>query len=225
MYSKFNFWVFRYSGWQKQPGFKTIEGMLVKTLKFIVPDTNFKVLGAGRTDAKVSGLDAAFELFIEETPILNFEEFLMLFNTNLPPDIRVMEMREVDANFNIIQDGKQKEYVYLFSFGQKNHPFCAAMLANIIDDLDIELMKKGAELFEGTHNFYSYTVRTQKNSKFRRTIFSSSISENTLLTANFFPEKSYAFTVVGEGFLRYQIRMMMGALIQLGKRGIKPFQY
>ena len=208
---------FRYSGWQKQPGQKTIEGMLIKTLKYILPDNRFKILGAGRTDAKVSAEDAAFELFLDESPITNCAEFIVLFNKNLPPDIRIIEISSLSKEFNIIKDSKVKEYVYLFSFGKKNHPFCAPFLANVIEELDIELMKNAAELFEGTHDFTLYTARLQKNTKTVRTILSSQIIENNMLKANFFPEKSYALIVKGEGFMRYQIRMMMGALIQLGK--------
>ncbi|MGB5821388.1 MAG: tRNA pseudouridine(38-40) synthase TruA [Saonia sp.] len=208
---------FRYSGWQKQPGEKTIEGMLTKTLKFILPDRKFKILGAGRTDARVSALDAAFELFLEDSPIPERNEFMGRFNENLPPDIRVIKITEVDSKFNIIQHSKTKEYVYLFSFGQKNHPYCAPYLANIIENIDIDLMKKGAALFVGTHNFKAYTARPKEKKQFVRTISACSIRQNTILTANFFPEKSYALHIKSEGFMRYQIRMIMGALIQLGR--------
>lgn len=208
---------FRYSGWQKQPHHKTIEGMLSKTLKFVLPGSSFKILGAGRTDAKVSALESAFELFLDDYPIVEFDVFLALFNKNLPPDLRALNIREVDAAFNIIKDPQVKEYIYLFSFGAKNHPFSAPFLANILETLDIEVMKVAAKLFEGTHNFSAYTVKSQKNASNPRSIISCSIRENKILKANFFPEESHALHVVGKGFMRYQIRMMMGALIQLGK--------
>ena len=87
---------FRYSGWQKQPGQKTIEGMLVKTLKFILPDQGVKVLGTGRTDAKVSALDYAFELFIKGRPLADLPSFMHSFNANLPADIRVTGLEEIE---------------------------------------------------------------------------------------------------------------------------------
>lgn len=207
---------FRYSGWQKQPQQKTIEQMILKTLKFILPNTQFKVLGAGRTDAKVSALEAAFELFTNEF-IDNTDDFLVLFNKNLPPDIRITSIEKTTEDFNIIQNSKLKEYVYLFSFGEKNHPFCAPFLANIIEDLDISLMQKAAKLFEGAHDFSTFTARIQENTKSTRSIELCELRVNHLLKANFFPEISYALHVKGKGFMRYQIRMMMGALIQLGK--------
>ncbi|MFK7813716.1 MAG: tRNA pseudouridine(38-40) synthase TruA [Maribacter sp.] len=212
---KLQFLGFRYSGWQKQPNQKTIEQMLLKTLKFIIKNGKFKILGAGRTDAKVSALDAAFELFTDE-PLGELNEFQILFNTNLPPDIRITSISKTDEYFNIIQSSKVKEYIYLFSFGEKNHPFAAPFIANINEMLDLDLMKKAAKLFEGEHDFSVYTARLQENTKSVRTIESAEIRMNTILEANFFPKSSYAFHVKGKGFMRYQIRMMMGALIQLG---------
>ena len=208
---------FRYSGWQKQPNQKTIEQMILKTLKFVLPDTKLKILGAGRTDAKVSALDAAFELFIQDKPLGDTQLFLEKFNKNLPPDIRALEISAITEDFNIIQNSKMKEYVYLFSFGQKNHPFCAPFIANIIANLDIELMKEGAKLFEGEHDFSAYTARIQEKTISQRKVQRCEIRQNTILEANFFPESSYALHITSEGFMRYQVRMIMGALIQLGK--------
>jgi tRNA pseudouridine38-40 synthase len=208
---------FRYSGWQKQPGQRTIEGMVSKTLKFVLPGRKFKVLGAGRTDAKVSALDAAFELFLYGEALENQERFLTEFNQNLPPDIRAIQIDEVNKDFNIIKGSKSKEYVYLFSYGQKNHPFCAPFIANILGDLDIDIMKIAAKKFKGIHDFSLYTARLQPNTKVIRSVEFCEIKPNDLLEANFFPKSSFAFYVKGKGFMRYQIRMMMGVLIQLGR--------
>lgn len=208
---------FRYSGWQKQPGQKTIESMLLKTLKYILPNQKFKILGAGRTDAKVSALEAVFELYLDDEPLSNKADFLHELNINLPPDIRALAIQEVDKSFNVIQHSKEKEYVYLFAFGEKSHPFCAPYLVTFLYDLDIDRMMKAAKLFLGTHDFKSYTARIQENTKFIRTITSIEIKPNTIVQANFFPKKTYALHIKGEGFMRYQIRMMMGVLVQVGK--------
>lgn len=207
---------FRYSGWQIQPKHRTIAGMLEKTFTFLYPDRAFKILGAGRTDAKVSALDAAFELFLEDE-LDDENNFLIDFNKNLPSDIRLLSIEPIDSEFNIIQDSKHKEYLYLFSFGTKNHPFSAPFITSYLDHLDLDLMKDGAKLFEGTHDFSVFTAAMKPNAKKVRSITSCCIVENNLLQANFFPEESYMLKIYGEGFMRYQIRMIMGALVQLGK--------
>lgn len=190
--------------------------MIDRTLKFILDDQKFKTLGAGRTDAMVSAQEAAFELFLQE-PIEDLNVFLEIFNHNLPQDIRALTIKEADKEFNIIQHSKVKEYLYLFSHGQKNHPFCSPILTTILDDLDIEPMKLGAKLFQGFHNFKPYCFRSTEKGVYNREILTCELIENTLFTANFFPDKTYVLRVVGKGFGRNQIRLMMGVLIKLGR--------
>lgn len=214
---KVQFLGYRLHGWQQQPNFKTVEGLIRKTLKFVLPGQKIKILGSSRTDAMVSANEAAFELFLYKDPLVNPDAFLKLFNINLPPDIRALSIKEVDAGFNIIQHPKLKEYLYLFSFGHKNHPFCAPLMANFKEDLDIDLMMKGAGVFQGVHNFKNYSVDPSPNSRVVREIISAEIKLNLVYTANFFPEESYVFRVSGSGFLRYQVRLMMGTLVQLGR--------
>jgi tRNA pseudouridine38-40 synthase len=210
---------YRFHGWQKQPHVKTVHLMIDKTLKFILEKKPFKTLGSGRTDAMVSANEAAFELFLEE-PISDFETFMNLFNYNLPQDIRALAIKEVNSEFNIIQNSKLKEYLYLFTQGSKNHPFCAPLMTTILEPLDIELMKLGAKCFEGYHNFKTYSYKATNEGIYNRTIETCELFENTIFTANFFPEKSYVLRVKGKGFLRNQIRLMMGALIKLGRGDI-----
>ncbi|MBO6880252.1 tRNA pseudouridine(38-40) synthase TruA [Winogradskyella sp.] len=208
---------YRFHGWQKQPDVKTIHLMIDRTLKYILGETRFKTLGAGRTDAMVSANEAALELFIYNEPIEDFDEFLELFNHNLPQDIRALSIEEVNKDFNVIQDSKVKEYHYVFSEGQKNHPFCAPILTTILEPLDVELMQQGAKLFEGTHNFKTYCYKATNKGEYTRTIESSIIVDNDIYVANFFPKKSYVFKIKGKGFMRNQIRLMFGCLIKLGR--------
>jgi len=210
---------YRFHGWQKQPHVKTVHLMIDKTLKFILEKKTFKTLGSGRTDAMVSANEAAFELFLHE-PIEDFDSFLELFNYNLPQDIRALSIKEVDSEFNIIQNSKVKEYLYLFTEGTKNHPFCAPIMTTILEPLDVELMKIGAKCFEGYHNFKTYSYKATNEGIYNRTIENCELFENNIFSANFFPEKSYILRVKGKGFMRNQIRLMMGALIKLGRGDI-----
>lgn len=209
---------FRYHGWQRQPGVKTIQEMIERTLKYVLGDKPFKILGASRTDAMVSATQAAFELFLEESE--DVEQLLSDFNENLPADIRAIGIEKVDQKFNVIQHAKEKEYLYLFSFGEKNHPFSAPFITYIREDLDIDLMKKGAKLYEGSHNFQEYCYKPKEGTQFEREILCSEIVANDIWTANFFPTQSYVYRVKGMGFMRNQIRLFMGKLIKLGKHEI-----
>ena len=81
------------------------------------------------------------------------------FNLNLPSDIRALGIEPTTADFNIINAPKVKEYIYLFSHGEKFHPFCAPLMVYMKTELDIELMKKAAQLFVGEKDFWSYTYK------------------------------------------------------------------
>ncbi len=209
---------FRFHGWQKQKNAKTIHEMVDKTLSFVLGHSNFKTIGAGRTDSKVSANAYMLQLFMDE--VIERDLFLESFNANLPNDIKGLAIKEVVTNFNIIQAKKEKEYVYFFSFGEKNHPFAASLIVGLEEGLNIELMKKGATLFEGEHYFHKYCTQPSEHTIFKRVINRCVIEENTLYTASFFPKRSYVLRVKGAGFLRYQIRLMMGVLFELGKEKI-----
>ena len=217
---KVQFLGYRFHGWQKQPNTKTVHLMIDRTLKFILGEQQFKTLGAGRTDAMVSANEAAFELFLDQKPLEDLTTFLELFNHNLPQDIRVLSIKEVDEKFNIIKDSKLKEYHYVFAEGAKFHPFAATIMTTILDPLDIELMKVGAQLFEGQNNYRTYCYKPSDEGVFNRELICCEIIENSVYKANFFPEKSYILRAVGKGFGRHQIRLMMGALIKLGRGDI-----
>ena len=206
---------FRYHGWQVQPGLKSVEGMMNKTFTFILNHDHFKVLGCGRTDAKVSADDFALELFLNES--LDPTVLLEQLNDNLPFDIRAKSVEMIDANFNIIQHPKIKEYHYHFSFGEKAHPFNAPFMINYSENLDITTMQEAAKLFIGTHNFKRFACKPTENTNFEREILTSVIEKNTKFTGDFTPQNAYVYKVSSKGFLRYQVRLMMAALIDVGK--------
>ncbi len=206
---------FRYHGWNKQPGLKTIIFMVDKTIEFLLGHKRFKTLGCSRTDAKVSANHSAFELFVDEP--LDAKQFLIKLDQNLPNDIKALKIEKVGKNFNIITAPKMKEYIYFFSFGEKSHPFCAPLICSFQDHLDIDLMKEGALLFQGKHNFQQYCTKPKPGTNFEREIPVSKIEENNIFKANFFPSKSYAYHIHSRGFLRYQVRLIMGQLLSLGR--------
>lgn len=192
--------------------------MVDKSLSFALRHFDFKTLGIGRTDAKVSASSYYLQLFLNHD--VDEKEFLKILNQNLSSDFRALSIVEVNKSFNILNAPKYKEYHYYFSCGEKAHPFAAPFMTNILDILDIDAMKIGAALFKGDHYFHKYCTKPSEHTILKRTIDSCVIVKNDILQANFFPEKSYVLKVKGKGFLRYQIRLMMATLFELGKGNI-----
>lgn len=226
MASRYNFFYlieiqylgFRYHGWQFQHDVKTLQGMVERTVNFIFEDKKFKVLGSGRTDAMVSAQSSFFELFTNHEVDTN--DLCNDLNVNLPPDIKVISCRVVDNQFNIIRDVERKTYHYYFASVEEKYPFAAPFMNCIPYPLDIVKMKEAARLFEGKHEFKYFMSGDAENKNTIREIQESRIDVNEELTANFFPAESFVYRISGKGFMRYQIRMMMGALIRIGRNEI-----
>ena len=189
---------FRFHGWQKQSNVKTVHEMVDKTLLFVFGNDNFKTIGVGRTDSKVSANTYIFQLFTDAH--IETDSFINTMNSNFPSDIKALTIKTVPIDFNIIQQPKLKEYLYFFSFGEKNHPFSAPFIVGFEEHLDLDKMKKGAQLFEGEHYFNKYCTKPTTHTQFKRIIESCEIENNTIYTANFFPEQSYMLRVKGAVF-------------------------
>lgn len=209
---------YRYHGWAKQTGYKTVHGMVDKTLSFVLPkDSSTKSITSSRTDAMVSAQETIIEL---QTSKAIPENFLVEFNRNLPSDIKALNILNNEEFRNIIQGHKNKTYHYYFAHGKKHHPFAASIMSLFTEHLDIDLMQEGAQLFLGTHDFYRFATKPNEKTITERTITQSAIEINTTLKANFFPETSYVFKISSTGFMRNQVRLIMGQLLELGRKNI-----
>ena len=205
---------YRYHGWMKQPKVKTVQEMFEKTIAFIYKGSRFKTFGTSRTDAKVSAIKMGVHLLIDQAIT---DDFLSAFNKNLPNDIKALSVSKVNDKFDPLKSVETKHYVYLFAHGQKAHPFSAALIHTEHSKLNIPLMQDAAKLFEGNHNFKKYCTKPNPNTNFIREIDWCEIKINDLYTANFFPDTTYALHIKSSGFMRYQIRLIMGQLLALGK--------
>jgi len=205
---------FRYSGWAKQTGQKTVHGFIDKTLCFVFNHENFKTLGCSRTDSKVSAKQNYFQLFTYES--IELIPWLEKFNSNLPADIKAISIIPVTSNFNIIQAVSHKTYEYNFTVNIKTTPFAAPYLVGIPTQLDIDKMRAGAQIFIGKHDFKNYCTELNKNKQTTKHILACNIN-----TKQFVLEEEiincFVFEITGTGFLRHQIRLMMGQLFLLGQ--------
>lgn len=215
---------FRFHGWAKQPQVKTVQHMIEKTLAYVLGHRAFRVLGCSRTDAMVSAEHMIFELFLKEGSV-EPASFLNDLRSNLPPDINALDIEEVDADFNVIQGVKLKTYIYLFSIDERPHPFASSLISYAGEGLDIALMKDAAKCYKGIHCFKNYCIKPGEGADLERNIVEAEIVPNTFYTASFFPKASYAFRVTASGFLRQQVRMMVGQLFALGKSSITMAQF
>jgi tRNA pseudouridine38-40 synthase len=157
----------------------------------------------------------AFQLFCESP--LEIVPVLEKMNKILPDDIRLTDAEPVPADFNIIHGLAYKEYSYNFCFGDKYHPFAASNMVFFSDQLAIGAMKEAAAEFIGVHDFRRYCSQDKITDDYIREIIFTELVPHPLSGLEPVPVESYRFKVAGNGFLRYQIRIMMAALVEVGR--------
>lgn len=205
-----------YLGFQVQPNGKTIQGEINSALRVLSKSDEVRSIGSGRTDSGVHALGQVLRIEIPvDIPVASLTKAM---NSNLPDDIRVISAEACDLNFHPIFSAKSKEYNYVFSTSDAISPFARELITYFPGHLDIELMKKGCQLFCGEHDFINYQcVGTEIESTVRQILSCDIVrAESSGHWANFSGEY-YIFKVTGTGFLKQMVRLMMGALVSLGK--------
>lgn len=194
----------KYFGYQKQKGVNSVQEDLEKVLS-LINNKPVSVCASGRTDAGVhaNGQCAHFDIDISITP----DKLKNALNGLLNGNIYVKSVVEVPDTFHARFDVKQKEYIYKINTGEYS-PIYKDYIYQYCKPLDVDSMKTAIKLFEGEHNFKSFTKANVETNNFARTIYSTAVTkDNDIITIKF----------VGNGFMRYMVRNMVGFLIEIGE--------
>jgi tRNA pseudouridine38-40 synthase len=194
-----------FNGYQRQDGLRTIQEEMEKALKIINDGIDTTLNSSGRTDKGVHALcqKAHVDMKVDITPY----KLKRAMNSFLPEDIHVINTEVVDDNFHARYMVKEKEYQYKLNMGEYN-PIDRNYVYQYCNKLNVEKMKEAINYFVGTHDFKSFTPTKDKRENYVRTINYVSIKEkDDILT----------FTFRGNGFIKYQIRNMVGYLIRVGE--------
>lgn len=211
----------RYLGFQIQAGEQrelTIQGQLNKALSRIAQSRDIHTLASGRTDAGVHAIAQVVRIVLPLS--LKPDGLKSGMNALLPSDIEVREVELSDKNFHPVRDVSKKEYWYLFSHSHKKNPFAEPYTGIFPYSLNLKEMKEACSEFIGEHDFRNFYCKgSEVNSTVRKILDSEIIKEdltNSRLGA-LLPNDLYCFRVVGHGFLKQMVRLMMGALVEIGR--------
>ena len=194
-----------YYGWQKQVGFISVQSKIEEVLSQIY-DMPISITGSGRTDAGVHALKQYFHFIVEKEKDLKQLAYSM--NKMLPEDIHILSLEKVDDDFHARYSAKRK--IYEYDILLKNKEVFNYDLAYLYPmDLDIDLLKEALKLFEGEHNYQDFTSKEEDEGNFIRTIYSIEVNQDNDLIKIIFE---------GNGFMRYQIRNMVGAAIAVANK-------
>ncbi len=213
-----------YLGWQIQPSHygKTIQGELNNALKIISKSEDIRSLGSGRTDAGVHALGQVVKVSI---PLeIEAVKLIPALNIKLPDDIRVISSNQCDDDFMPTIQAKSKEYNYRFTSTKFFTALQNELITNYPYSLDLEKMQNACKLLVGRHDFVNfYTEGTEVNSTIRE-IYHCEITKISGHEWDFLPEH-YNFKIVGNGFLKQMVRMLVGAIWNIGRGKVSLEQF
>lgn len=194
-----------FHGWQKQRGQRTVQGELAKALAAHFRGRRVSITGAGRTDA---GVHAAGQVAHLDPPLsIPPEALVRVLNSRLPPQIRVLSGRFVDAAFHACKSALGKRYSYRARWSEPRLPWVDPRSAVVKKVSDTAGFSAALEMFEGRHDWASFTVIDPGTETTIRTLFRVQIRQR---------QEGIDLDFIGEGFLRYQVRRMVGALLEVG---------
>lgn len=192
-----------YQGWQKQPDKNSVQAKIETALSRLCQH-GVKITGAGRTDKGVHAFGQVFHFDCDK----EFKDITKSINSQLPEDIRIVSCKPVSDEFHSRYDAKWKHYSYIINTGKFN-PIQRNYAYQLGIELDEEKMQEAAKALVGTHDFSSFNATRKDEIEDQvRTIYKIEVKRRgSLVTVDYY----------GDGFLRYMIRMMTGALIEAGK--------
>jgi len=204
-----------YFGWQRQPDQPTIAGVLENRFESVFKKP-ISITGASRTDAGVHALGqvASFSL---DTPI-DPKKLMFAWNNALPKDILIRSLSCVPDDFHPQRDVVEKTYYYHF-FQERPLPF-VARYGFFCGPIDEQKLHEGLKIFIGTHDFRSFCTGYEAESTIR-----------TINAIEYMHFKRYGISriaVKGPGFLRYMIRRIVGACLDVASyksKSIDVLQY
>lgn len=193
-----------YQGWQRQKDAPTIQETIENVLSKIL-DTPIVIYGSGRTDSGVHAQRQYFHFDVNKE--IDIDKFRYSVNCLLPKDIFINEIRAVDDDFHARYSAKGKKYTYIMRLDERN-PFNYEFETCIPYEIDINLLATKLKEFEGNHNFKDFTSKEEDEDGYVRTIYSVETSYIEQI-------KQFIITFHGNGFMRYQIRNMVGSALAI----------
>ncbi len=182
------FYLGDFEGFQRQPNKETIEGHLIRALKEagLIEDIKAaRYISAGRTDKGVHAVGQIIAISTLKSPVLP------AINAFLPKNIIVWASKSVNEEFNPRFDALSRYYRYYTYYSGE----------------DISLLKEGAKILEGVHDF-KFFCKKQPEKNTIRDIFQLQIEKL---------ESFLVFHIRANAFLWQMVRRIVDCLLKTGR--------
>ena len=197
----------KFVGWQIQKNGLSVQEALEKVLSKFLKD-KIQVIGSGRTDAGVHANEQSAH-FKTKQEIKNKNIFINSINFFLRNyTISILTIKKKTNKFHARHSAKERIYKYFII----NRPSSLVLEKNkawhIKKKLDTKIMRKGAEILKGTHNFSTFRASSCQAKSPIKTLKKAIIKKN---------KNKIVFTFQSKSFLQQQVRSMVGSLKYLGE--------
>jgi len=201
-----------FSGWQRQPRLRTVQGEIEGSLKKIM-GIDVKLIGAGRTDVGVHTLGQVANFTAQnDLPLRAIKDGL---NSLLPRDIVIKGVREVPLRFNARFAARRRRYRYRYYMGR------TALQRNFVWEvpynLDVTKMDSAAKLLLGQKDFSSFCHQEKGEKNMICQIFQAQVKKKGC---------EVVFIIEANRFLHNMVRILAGTLLDVGrgKISVRDFQ-
>ncbi|MCD6325987.1 tRNA pseudouridine(38-40) synthase TruA [bacterium] len=202
-----------FDGWQKQPGRKTVQGLLEWQLRRAVQYPALKLVGQGRTDAGTHALKQVAH-FDCETRVPT-ERLVGILNRTLPEQ-GVVTLRVTDAksDFHARFSAISRTYCYVLHHSPRPPHICALPFCHHVKhELDFEAIGRALAMFNGTHDFGPFCSNEWEGKTTVRRIL-----ETRLETY----DTQVCVAVKANAFLHNMVRHIVGFLLEIGRGKFAP---
>jgi len=207
-----------FEGWQSQSrgSARTVQGEVETALRRLSGGERVAVAAAGRTDAGVHATGQVVSFRLDRG--LGAEALRRALNGLLPDDVRVLEAAVAPASFHARTSARSKLYRYVLDTGPVQLPTRRLLAGHVPWRLDEAAAARAAELYLGRHDFASLA---SSGGSVRTTVRTVTRSEATFHAPGPMGlERTLAYEVEADGFLRKMVRSLVGGLLAVGRGAI-----
>ena len=201
-----------FSGWQRQPATRTIQGVLEGALERLCT-APVGALGAGRTDAGVHARGQAVGVRVPRK--WEAAELRRALNAVLPADVWVASAVEMSDAFHARYSATGRRYSYHVGTDREAHsPFRRRWEWAVESPLARDALADCANALLGTHRFLAFAVQgtAPQDDDHRCAVVEAAWHEHP---------NGLVFEVEANRFLHHMVRFLVGTMIEIA-RGKRP---
>jgi len=186
-----------FAGWARQPGVRTIQGVLEQALSTVLRRT-VPLTVAGRTDSGVHARAQVASHDGEPAPARSL-------NGLLPDDVRVIESERAADGFDARRHARSRVYSYRLFTRSALSPFERGRACHWPYPLDRALLDGCAASLAGTHDFTAFTPTQTDHVRFERDVIAAAWREDG--------EHVLGFWIEADTFMRHMVRTLVGTML------------